>query len=167
MSNSILDSGNRTEFATGAVRDIQEGKGRCDLLPLDIVQLLIPMEKDDHDIFDYIYVFMKSGDENYLIKAANAFISQFYPDKYTAIIELSKHFEDGSKKYGDYNWQKGIPLSRYVDSALRHFLKYLRGDKDEPHDRACLWNLVCGAWTCKHKEELNGYLISEITHSLV
>lgn len=31
--SEILDSGNRTEFESGAVRDIQEGKGRCDLLP--------------------------------------------------------------------------------------------------------------------------------------
>lgn len=29
----IKDSGNRREFSTGAVRDIQEGKGRMDLLP--------------------------------------------------------------------------------------------------------------------------------------
>ena len=29
----ILDSGNRREFETGAVRDIAEGKGRMDLLP--------------------------------------------------------------------------------------------------------------------------------------
>ncbi len=29
----IADSGDRTEFATGAVRDMHEGKGRMDLLP--------------------------------------------------------------------------------------------------------------------------------------
>ncbi len=29
----IKDDGSRHEFNTGAVRDIQEGKGRCDLLP--------------------------------------------------------------------------------------------------------------------------------------
>lgn len=29
----IKDSGNRREFDSGAVRDIAEGKGRCDLLP--------------------------------------------------------------------------------------------------------------------------------------
>ena len=34
---AIKDSGERKEFSTGAVRDIQEGKGRCDLLPLDVV----------------------------------------------------------------------------------------------------------------------------------
>lgn len=33
MSNVILDSGNRRSFSTGAVRDIQTGKGRMDLLP--------------------------------------------------------------------------------------------------------------------------------------
>ena len=33
MMSKILDSGNRTEFSTGAVRDMQEGKGRYDLLP--------------------------------------------------------------------------------------------------------------------------------------
>ena len=29
----LQDSGNRREFETGAVRDMSEGKGRCDLLP--------------------------------------------------------------------------------------------------------------------------------------
>ena len=30
----IKDSGKRRQFETGAVRDIAEGKGRCDLMPL-------------------------------------------------------------------------------------------------------------------------------------
>lgn len=33
----IKDSGERTEFETGAVRDLHEGKGRFDLLPLNAV----------------------------------------------------------------------------------------------------------------------------------
>lgn len=33
----IKDSGERRVFETGAVRDITEDKGRCDLLPLDVV----------------------------------------------------------------------------------------------------------------------------------
>ena len=55
---SIKDSGQRTEFSTGAVRDMHEGKGRMDLLPL------------------------------------------------TAIIELSKHCEEGALKYGEHNIDK-------------------------------------------------------------
>lgn len=33
----LKDSGNRREFSSGAVRDSNEGKGRCDLLPLDVL----------------------------------------------------------------------------------------------------------------------------------
>ena len=33
----IKDSGERTQFASGAVRDMHEGKGRCDLLPMCVL----------------------------------------------------------------------------------------------------------------------------------
>lgn len=36
----IKDSGNRTQFETGAVRDIHQGKGRYDLLPWDAIHEL-------------------------------------------------------------------------------------------------------------------------------
>ena len=36
--------------------------------------------------------------------------------------------------------------------AIRHYLKWERGDKDERHDRAVLWNLACLVWTIKHKD---------------
>jgi hypothetical protein len=72
-------------------------------------------------------------------------------------LEVSKHFEEGAEKYGEYNWQKGIPTHCYIDSAVRHYLKWLRGDEDEPHDRAFCWNILCCTWTCIHKPELNDY----------
>lgn len=31
--NVLKDSGDRRKFESGAIRDMQEGKGRCDLLP--------------------------------------------------------------------------------------------------------------------------------------
>ena len=34
---AILDSGDRTQFQSGAVRDMHEGKGRCDLLPMCVM----------------------------------------------------------------------------------------------------------------------------------
>lgn len=33
----IKDSGDRTSFDSGAVRDMHSGKGRCDLLPHEIM----------------------------------------------------------------------------------------------------------------------------------
>ena len=76
---------------------------------------------------------------------------------HSAIIEISKHCENGAKKYGEYNWQRGIPTHCYIDSAVRHYLKYLRGDADEPHDRAFVWNIICCIWTCKNEPNLNDY----------
>ena len=68
----------------------------------------------------------------------------------TMLLEVSKHFEEGAKKYGENNWQKGIPESSYIDSAVRHYLKWLRGDDDERHDRAFVWNIICLIWTHEH-----------------
>ena len=152
----ILDSGNRTKFASGAVRDVQEGKGRCDLLPLDIVSKFFEVELEDcgqelGEISKY------QEDKNYihLIRAAKRFAAENFENDATAILEYAKHLEEGAKKYSDRNWEKGIPLERFIDSGIRHWLKHKRGDVDEPHNRAFIWNMLCGAWTCKHHPDLN------------
>ena len=90
----ILDSGERTVFPTGGVRDMHKGKGRMDLLP------------------------------------------------WAAIMEVSKHCEAGSVKYGEHNVDKGIPTHSLLDSAIRHAAKYLDGWTDEPHLVAAAWNLL-------------------------
>ena len=164
---AILDSGNRTEFDSGAVRDIQSGKGRADLLPLDIVSECIEMSIEGQsegrgkitDPLQHIDSFQLTGKYQSLILAAIDFVKngELNGDVPTAMIEYSIHLEEGATKYGDRNWQKGIPTENYVNSAVRHFLKHLRGDKDERHDRAFVWNCLCGAWTAKHKPELNSY----------
>jgi hypothetical protein len=89
------DSGTRSDFGTGAVRDAQAGKGRMDLMPV------------------------------------------------RALIEVSKIMETGARKYAARNWEQGIPLSRFMDSGLRHALKWLRGDRDEPHLAMACWNFLC------------------------
>lgn len=163
----ILDSGHRRQFESGAVRDICEGKGRCDLLPLDVVSEYLDTGVDNLRtkaslIFLNINNFVQTGDERHLdIVLDWASKGAIFEDKYTMLLEVAKQFEDGAKKYGDNNWQKGIPVRCYIDSAVRHYLKYLRGDKDEPHDRAFCWNILCCIWTCIHKPELNDYAPKE------
>ena len=159
----ILDSGERREFDTGAVRDIQEGKGRCDLMPLNVI-CNIYYEKSPYQgrglVLGHIQNFMNTGDIDHLMDAIESFLLNDSPydcNWATMFLEVAKHFEAGAKKYGEYNWQKGIPAHCYIDSAVRHYLKWLRGDKDEPHDRAFVWNILCCIWTCHHKPELNDY----------
>ena len=104
--NIIKDSGTRREFESGAVRDVQEGKGRLDLLPA------------------------------------------------CAILRVARHFEAGAKKYDDRNWEKGIPVHSFIDSALRHLMKYLDGQDDEDHLCAAAWNCLCAMWTEEKHPEL-------------
>lgn len=153
----IKDSGNRREFETGAVRDIQEGKGRCDLLPLDVVAEQLGTAIEPDFVLNSIFCFVTFGCESFLRSALEGFRNHCGVDYSTLFLEVSIHFEEGAKKYGENNWQKGIPVRCYIDSAVRHYLKLLRGDTDEPHDRAFCWNIICAIWTCNHMPELNDY----------
>lgn len=92
---NLKDSGARETWGTGANRDISQGKGRFDLLPM------------------------------------------------WALERVAKLYEAGCMKYGDRNWEKGIPVARYTDSALRHLCKFVRGDHDEDHLVAAAWNILC------------------------
>ena len=150
----IKDSGNRREFESGAVRDMQEGKGRCDLMPLEVVANYICEDNNKTDMVLWaIREFQKSNSAHYLYSSILAFNERHWNNPYTMFLEVAKHFEEGAKKYGENNWQKGIPPKCYIDSAVRHYLKWLRGDKDEPHDRAFVWNLMCCIWEVDYREK--------------
>ena len=58
------------------------------------------------------------------------------------IDRLAKWYELGAKKYADRNWEKGMPFSRYIDSAKRHLNKFLMGMEDEDHLAAACWNIM-------------------------
>lgn len=146
----IKDSGERRQFETGAVRDIQEGKGRCDLMPLEVVAEWL---KDD--VLGCIAQFMAHGTTIYLYGAMNYFLDVVGWSYYEACLEVARHFEEGARKYGENNWQMGLPAKCYIDSAVRHYLKWRRGDKDEPHDRAFIWNVMCCIWECDYSPRAN------------
>lgn len=156
----LKDSGSRREFESGAVRDIQAGKGRCDLLPLRVIAL-----KMRDATLDYIGRFMETGNTSFLFDAVDAFL-RLPPDPCRegdaerregwadAMLDVSLHYEAGCEKYGERNWEKGIPVHCYIDSGVRHYLKHLRGDCDENHGRAFVWNMLGAVWTCWNRPEL-------------
>ena len=93
-TNTIKDSGERTVYPNGFVRDMHTGKGRMDLLP------------------------------------------------WNAIIELSKHCENGAIKYGEHNVDRGCLYHSLVDSGARHLAKWIAGIQDESHLLSACWNLM-------------------------
>lgn len=70
-----------------------------------------------------------------------------------AIVEVSKHCEEGALKYGERNCEKGIPIHSLIDSACRHLAEYQMGMTDEPHLRAACWNCLFALYMeIKHPE---------------
>ena len=168
----IKDSGARREFDSGAVRDIQENKGRCDLMPLDVVgdfvdwvqtDLVDPTNawRNNGAVLRHLYTFMDTKDIPHLFCALCRFADSQNIDVYSLLLDTAVHYEQGCNKYGERNWERGIPLHSFIDSAARHYLKCLRGDADERHDRAFVWNVLCAAWTLKHRPELDDISIPQ------
>jgi len=64
-----------------------------------------------------------------------------------AILKLSRYFANSLSKYPERNWELGLPMHGFLDSAMRHLLKYLDGLRDEDHLTAACWNIICAMWT--------------------
>jgi hypothetical protein len=60
---------------------------------------------------------------------------------------LALRCEFGDELHGKNNWKKGIPISSYANSALRHLNNYLSGNMDEDHLSAVGWNVLAMAST--------------------
>ena len=50
--------------------------------------------------------------------------------------------EKGATKYADRNWELGMPLGRYLNSALHHLEQALEGLTDEDHFGQAAFNLM-------------------------
>ena len=79
-----------------------------------------------------------------------------------ATRRLAEWYELGAQKYSDRNWEKGIPFSRYIDSAKRHLDKYIMGMEDEDHLAAAAWNI----FAIMHHQELNEFELDDMPHYL-
>lgn len=156
----IKDSGNRRTFSGGGVRDMAEGKGACHLLPLDIIAEIFAYERQNkgiylntNEVFDCLSEYQEKGYTTCIYPVIVSFAYEVFGNMETAILELAIHYEMGAKKYKPNNWKLIGETNTFLDSAVRHYLKFLRGDNDEPHNRAFLWNLVGLLWTEEHCEK--------------
>lgn len=67
-----------------------------------------------------------------------------------ALKRIAGVYERGAKTHGVRNWERGLPISRCLDSAIRHIYQYIEGMRDEDHLGQAAWNL-CAAI---HMEEM-------------
>jgi hypothetical protein len=183
----VKDSGKRTEFESGAVRDRAEGKGRYDLMSwhalhetASALRLMIDDPTDIMSLSDGACLALalryglsalgRDADRARVVAKAAACVHRFVHRQECrlhkvprmvghydvteerdvfgvlspfAMHRLARHFENGARKYDDRNWEKGIPLSRFLDSGIRHLFKLMLGVTDEDHAAASEWNFHC------------------------
>ncbi len=59
-----------------------------------------------------------------------------------ALLRVALLYERGAVKYDPRNWEKGQPLTVFLDCAIRHLQKHLAGFRDEDHMAAACWNTM-------------------------
>ena len=77
-----------------------------------------------------------------------------------ATRRLAQLLERGSIKYKARNWELGSPMSRLMESTLRHLNQYLSGMRDEDHLAAAMFG--CMAMIHQTEQIENGNLPIEL-----
>jgi hypothetical protein len=62
---------------------------------------------------------------------------------------------EGAARYGDWNWEKGMPVHDLLNHAIRHVYLYLAGDRSEPHLPHAAWGLLAAIHSDELWPELN------------
>lgn len=81
------------------------------------------------------------------------------------MMRFGLHMAKGAKKYSDWNWAKGMPVSEYMASAQRHIQKAMIGMADEDHLAAAAFNIM-GAMVTQRGAEIGVYdeSMNDINH---
>ena len=73
------------------------------------------------------------------------------------IRRLALIYTEGAKRYGEHNWQKGLPYSTTVNHLIEHLLKWLESDTSEDHLAKVIWGCAALMYyedNCKHCDDL-------------
>lgn len=69
--------------------------------------------------------------------------------------EVARACAEGAQKYGDWNWEKGMPVHDLLNHAIAHIYQFLAGDRSEPHLGHAAWNLLAAIHSDAIWPELN------------
>lgn len=126
----LKSSGKEQQFENGAMRDTADNKPIMSLLSPYLWQSL-GLEGET------IQAFLLSRNESHLVALMQKLLEE--PDGYD---RLCRWLKLGAARYSAFNWTKGMPLSRCVDSLGRHLLAMQQGKADEDHKAAFMCNLM-------------------------
>lgn len=126
----IKSSGIEQKFEGGAMRDAAAGKPQYHLLAPHMWPRLAPI--------------WGSKIRDYLLTKNNAYLFRLEDDLVNdvGLPRLAEWLRLGAARYSEFNWARGMPLSRVLDSMGRHFLAHTQGVTDEDHGAASFCNVL-------------------------
>jgi len=69
--------------------------------------------------------------------------------------EVARACAEGASKYGDWNWEKGMPVHDLLNHVLAHIYQFLGGDRSEPHLGHAAWGILAAIHSHELWPELN------------
>ena len=78
----------------------------------------------------------------------------------SALIPMVRVLEFGAKKYGDYNWVKGLSIRETCESLKRHLDAFMEGEDDDPESKLShIGHIQCNAlflsWIMENRKDLD------------
>ena len=134
---NMLDSGKRQEFDTGCVRDSDEGKLEWSLFPPCVWELVLldPVApSEDQSVVTLVTQWLR-GCAPMTQVLDNAI-------KNWGVEPLAIWIAKGADKYEPFNWTRGMPVSRCVDSLGRHLHAVVLERDDEDHRAVAMCNMA-------------------------
>lgn len=68
---------------------------------------------------------------------------------------LAETYAEGAAKFGQFNWENGMPVTDLLNHALAHVYKFLGGDRAEDHLAHAAWNLLGAIHSLELWPEMN------------
>ena len=68
---------------------------------------------------------------------------------------LARTYAEGAKKFGEFNWENGMPAVDLINHALRHIFVFLSGSREEDDLGHAAWNIIGAIHSLKAWPELN------------
>lgn len=69
--------------------------------------------------------------------------------------EVARACAEGAAKYGDWNWEKGMPVHDLLNHVLAHIYQFLGGDRSEPHLGHAAWGMLAAIHSLELWPHLN------------
>lgn len=98
---------------------------------------------DDKLLLDIIWISLQiihQQEKDEILQVDDKCYAGFHIISPKTYLRLANHYGGGAKKYDPWNWSRGMPLSWFYASLMRHIFAIISDEADEDHLSAIFFN---------------------------